>query len=141
MRHLTSSLAGALALALLSASVAHAQATIDDCEKIQAADAYNQCLAKFGPTSKVKSVEPVKPGDIKDSSAEAAAGGGKTRAAAAVDRHGRGHGRVAARHGGKGAKVAKAAGRSKGATKTAAKASAKHGGRKRMAFTVTRRHK
>jgi hypothetical protein len=25
--------------------------TIDDCEKIQAADAYNQCLASFGPAA------------------------------------------------------------------------------------------
>ncbi len=25
---------------------------IDDCEKIQAADAYNQCLASFGPVAK-----------------------------------------------------------------------------------------
>jgi hypothetical protein len=25
--------------------------TIDDCEKIQAADAYNQCLAVFGPVA------------------------------------------------------------------------------------------
>jgi hypothetical protein len=26
--------------------------TIDDCEKIQAADAYNQCLALFGPVAR-----------------------------------------------------------------------------------------
>ena len=69
--------AAVLALCLsgvaISASAAWAQSRIEDCEKIQAADAYNQCLAKFGPTSKVKSVEPEKPGDVKDSSAAAAA--------------------------------------------------------------------
>lgn len=46
---------------------------IEDCEKIQAADAYNQCLAKFGPTSKLKNLEPEKPGDMKASPADAAA--------------------------------------------------------------------
>ena len=47
--------------------------TIDECEKIQAADAYNQCLAKFGPTSKLRNLEPQRPGDVKNNSAEAAA--------------------------------------------------------------------
>ncbi|MCX8255528.1 hypothetical protein RHAL1_03616 [Beijerinckiaceae bacterium RH AL1] len=88
MRHSPTRLA-ALALCLaatsLPASLALAQARIEDCEKIQAADAYNQCLAKFGPTSKVKSVEPVRPGDVKDSGAEAAAGA----SASGPSRHGR----------------------------------------------------
>ena len=30
--------------------------TIDDCEKIQAADAYNQCLASFGPVAHTHAV-------------------------------------------------------------------------------------
>ena len=84
-----------------AATAARAQARIEDCETIQAADAYNQCLAKFGPTSKVKSVEPVKPGDVKDSSAEAAAGaparasrGG--RHVARGRSRGRGHGHAVA---------------------------------------------
>ena len=72
-------LAFCLAAVALSASVARAQARIEDCESIQAADAYNQCLAKFGPTSKVKSVEPAKPGDVKDSSAEARGRGPRQR--------------------------------------------------------------
>ena len=76
MRTLSSSIAVAMAIGLVSVTTAHGQARIDDCEKIQAADAYNQCLAKFGPESKVKSVEPERPGDIKASSAEAAAGAG-----------------------------------------------------------------
>jgi len=66
----------ALVFAALPSGVARADEprTINDCEKISAADAYNQCLAKFGPESKVKSLEPERPGDMKASGAEAAAG-------------------------------------------------------------------
>ncbi|MGD0634292.1 MAG: hypothetical protein ABSA13_08460 [Beijerinckiaceae bacterium] len=63
---------------------------IDDCEKIQAADAYNQCLAKFGPSSKLHNLEPEKPGDVKASAAEAAATAGPTK----YRGHHRGHGHV-----------------------------------------------
>ena len=121
-------LAAALALCLVSGSLlgtaARAQARIEDCETIQAADAYNQCLAKFGPTSKVKSVEPLKPGDVKDNSAEAAAGAAQKAGASApgkgsrhAARRGR-HGRAVSshRHGGK-----------------------PSGGRKRMTFTIKKR--
>jgi hypothetical protein len=66
-----------LLLVLVCLGSAWAQATINDCEKIQAADAYNQCLAKFGPPAKSGNLEPERPGDIKSSSAEAAATGGK----------------------------------------------------------------
>jgi hypothetical protein len=72
-----------------SVAAAEEPRTINDCEKIQAADAYNQCLAKFGPTSKLHNLEPEKPGDIKSSGAEAAATAGKAK-------HGGRHGR--ARH-------------------------------------------
>ena len=65
----------ALTLLLGGTTAALAQARIEDCEKIQAADAYNQCLAKFGPTSKVKELAPAKPGDIKGSGDEAAVQG------------------------------------------------------------------
>ncbi len=58
---------------LVGAARAEEPRTIADCEKIQAADAYNQCLAKFGPESKVKSLEPERPGDVKANGAEAAA--------------------------------------------------------------------
>ena len=105
-----------------SGAAARAQARIEDCEKIQAADAYNQCLAKFGPTSKVKSVEPVKPGDVKDSSAEAAAGaaakGSHGSRHAAVRGHGRSRGHAVSRRRFGKASVGKAS------------------GRKRMSFTV-----
>jgi len=41
-----------LMLAVFSGSTALAEPrTIEDCEKIQAADAYNQCLASFGPAA------------------------------------------------------------------------------------------
>ena len=107
-----SGLLGAVAFTLLGIAVAHAQAKIDDCEKIQAADAYNQCLAKFGPTSKVHSVEPEKPGDVKANSAEAAAGAGP-------------------------AKGGRHAGRRRGGGSHASRGS----GRRHVTFTVRRRHR
>jgi hypothetical protein len=45
----------AFVIAAVLAVSSHAKAaprTIDDCEKIQAADAYNQCLALFGPVAR-----------------------------------------------------------------------------------------
>ena len=113
MRTLIPSLAGAFAFTLICLAAARGQARIDDCEKIQAADAYNQCLAKFGPESKVKSVEPERPGDMKGSSEEAAAAAGPPKGQAS--RHG-----AARRRGGHPSRAS---------------------GRKRMTFTVRRRHK
>lgn len=128
MHYLTSGVAGAFALGLVSITAAHGQATIDDCEKIQAADAYNQCLAKFGPTSKVKSLEPEKPGDVKGSSEEAAASAKPSAfmvKKATAKKRGRAH--VAARRGA-----------SRGKRSARGKAS---GGRKRMTFIIKRRHR
>ncbi len=46
-------------LAGLLALPAHAEPrSIDDCEKIQAPDAYNQCLASFGPVAKEHNLRP-----------------------------------------------------------------------------------
>ena len=46
-------------LAGLLATPLHAEPrTIDDCEKIQAADAYNQCLGSFGPVAKEHNLRP-----------------------------------------------------------------------------------
>ncbi|MGH6841663.1 MAG: hypothetical protein ACREDV_06155, partial [Methylocella sp.] len=42
----------AAALAAVPAQSKAAPRSIDDCEKIQAADAYNQCLAIFGPVAR-----------------------------------------------------------------------------------------
>ena len=105
-----------IALALALVTTAHAQATINDCEKIQAADAYNQCLAKFGPPAKSGNLEPERPGDIKSGSADAAAGGGKPSRGRHVA--GRRHGRGAYVHRGRGRGVVA------------------HGGRKRMTISV-----
>lgn len=113
----TRSLVAAFALTL-SLPTAFAQASIDECEKIQAADAYNQCLAKFGPTSKVKSVEPEKPGDMKNSSAEAIASSGSAR-----------HGHRASRHA--------SLRRGRGGHSSGRHAS---GGRKHMSFSVKKHH-
>ena len=105
----------ALALLLLAVLSGAARAeeprVIADCEKIQAADAYNQCLAKFGPESKVKSLEPERPGDVKASGAEAAASAGPVKHGSRVAR---------GRHGGR-------------------RSTAGRGGRKRASFTVSRR--
>ena len=128
-------LAAALVFGLLSGALsgtlARAQVRIEDCETIQAADAYNQCLAKFGPTSKVKSVEPVKPGDIKDSGAEAAAGAGAPKGGHASGRGAPVKGsRHTARH------VRHSHGRGHAISHRSGKPS---GGRKRMTFSVKRR--
>lgn len=77
-------------LAFVAPARADEPRKIDDCEKIQAADAYNQCLAKFGPSSKLHNLEPEKPGDVKASGAEAAAAAGPLK----YRGHHRGHGHV-----------------------------------------------
>lgn len=117
MQRLLTILAGAFALGVAVTGVARAQATIDDCEKIQAADAYNQCLAKFGPPSKLKNLEPGKPSDFKNNSDEAAATAAppiKT-----MNAHAKSSRRGTARKG-------------RGARR------ASHGGRKRMVISVGR---
>ena len=97
-------------IAVVGRAAAEEPRTIADCEKIQAADAYNQCLAKFGPTSKLHNLEPERPGDVKASGAEAAA----TAAPLAHKGQARGRHGVTHRHAG-------------------------GGGRKRAVFTVSRR--
>ncbi len=42
---------GLLSFGLFAAPLLAAPRTINDCEKIQGADAYNQCLASFGPVA------------------------------------------------------------------------------------------
>ncbi|MGA3302891.1 MAG: hypothetical protein ABSC72_06330 [Methylovirgula sp.] len=51
----------AAAIALAGSAAAEA-GTIKDCEKIQAADAYNQCLASFGPVAHQHELKPVPSG-------------------------------------------------------------------------------
>ncbi|HZM08131.1 MAG TPA: hypothetical protein VFC11_06725 [Methylocella sp.] len=70
--------------------------SIDECEKIQAADAYNQCLAVFGPVARTHGVAR-ETADTGNQDEGVAATGADTKAAAAPDEDlGRGHGR---RHG------------------------------------------
>lgn len=45
-----------------AATLPAAAATIQDCEKIKAADAYNQCLASFGPAAHEHELKPVPAG-------------------------------------------------------------------------------
>lgn len=53
-----------LAIAMAAAALPHCvnAATIKDCEKIKAADAYNQCLASFGPVAHEHELKPVPAG-------------------------------------------------------------------------------
>jgi hypothetical protein len=50
-------------LATSGTPCAAAPRTIDDCEKITAADAYNKCLASFGPVAHEHQLQPVAPQD------------------------------------------------------------------------------
>ena len=61
LRHIVPILA-LLTSGLLATSLGAAPRTIKDCEKIQAADAYNRCLASFGPVAHDVHLVPVPPG-------------------------------------------------------------------------------
>lgn len=50
-------LLGLLGIGFLAAPLAAAPRSINDCEKIQSADAYNQCLASFGPVAHLRGVK------------------------------------------------------------------------------------
>jgi hypothetical protein len=51
-------IAGLFGLLLFASLPVSAQSSIDDCEKIQAADAYNKCLAQFGPVRGQRAARP-----------------------------------------------------------------------------------
>jgi hypothetical protein len=51
-----------LSLGLAATSLCAAPKTIKDCEKIQQADAYNRCLAVFGPVAHEHQLGPVPAG-------------------------------------------------------------------------------
>jgi hypothetical protein len=79
------------ALAAVPVQSKAAPRSIDDCEKVQAADAYNQCLALFGPLARGHGAA----GDGQDADtrdAEAATGNAHAEVATAGDAyHGRPH--------------------------------------------------
>lgn len=52
----------ALGLGLAATALSAAPKTIKDCEKIAAADAYNRCLAMFGPVAHEHHLGPVPAG-------------------------------------------------------------------------------
>ena len=91
---LTAVFAAALIVAPVQSSAT--PRSIDDCEKIQAADAYNQCLAAFGPLARGHGAA----GDgveVGRQDAEATPGNTHAEVVAVTDlRHGRRH---ASRHG------------------------------------------
>jgi len=88
---------------LLSFSTAKAEVprTINDCEKIQAADAYNQCLASFGPVAHERGakVDPegtgskLKDSDFKDAPPAGAGSIASPAAEAAPEEKGKGSGK------------------------------------------------
>ena len=49
---------GLFGLLLFASLPVSAQGSIEDCEKIQAADAYNKCLAQFGPMRGQRAARP-----------------------------------------------------------------------------------
>ncbi|MDQ6870209.1 MAG: hypothetical protein M3178_18435 [Pseudomonadota bacterium] len=86
------------ALIAVPAQSKAAPRSIDDCEKIQAADAYNQCLALFGPVARGHGGSRAG-ADVDGQDAEATPGHAKALVAAAGD-WGRDHGaRHASKHG------------------------------------------
>lgn len=60
MRYPLSILAAAVIVAAAAGS--STAGSIKDCDKIQAADAYNRCLASFGPVAHEHELKPVPPG-------------------------------------------------------------------------------
>ncbi len=86
-----------LGLALMIATGVPAMAapnSINDCEKIQEADAYNQCLASFGPVAHERGVA-ADPEGGSNGPAQARVSG---RAHGGHRAHGRGHGHYASAH-------------------------------------------
>jgi hypothetical protein len=83
LRHIMQALL-ALGLGLAATCLWAAPATIKDCEKIQAADAYNRCLASFGPVAHERHLMPVPIGANEHTYASRRRG-----SAMAITRHGR----------------------------------------------------
>jgi hypothetical protein len=83
-------------IGLLAAPLAAAPRSIADCEKIQSADAYNQCLASFGPVAHLHGAKGAPGGDGDGGE------GGEASADAGASRHPYSHhGSYRARHHGR----------------------------------------
>jgi len=79
-------IAGLFGLLLLASLPVSAQTSIDDCEKIQQADAYNKCLAQFGPMRGQRAAHPAGK-RYGGSHASRRGGHGRVRASFKVRRH------------------------------------------------------
>jgi hypothetical protein len=77
--------AGLFGLLLFASLPVSAQSNIDDCEKIQQADAYNKCLAQFGPMRGQRAARPA--GKRYGSHASRRGRHGRVRASFKVRRH------------------------------------------------------
>jgi hypothetical protein len=86
---------GLLGVALLALPLAAAPRSIRDCEKIQGADAYNQCLASFGPVAHMHGMKSAPGGDEGGGDEGGGGEGGDSAAAPPPSRHSyhHGHGR------------------------------------------------
>jgi hypothetical protein len=78
-------IAGLFGLLLFASLPVSAQSSIDDCEKIQQADAYNKCLAQFGPMRGQRAARPA--GKRYGSHVSRRGGHGRVRASFKVRRH------------------------------------------------------
>jgi hypothetical protein len=78
-------IAGLFGLLLLASLPVSAQSSIDDCEKIQQADAYNKCLAQFGPMRGQRAARPA--GKRYGSHVSRRGSHGRVRASFKVRRH------------------------------------------------------
>jgi hypothetical protein len=78
-------IAGLFGLLMLATLPVSAQSSIEDCEKIQQADAYNKCLAQFGPMRGQRAARPA--GKRYGSHASRRGGHGRVRASFKVRRH------------------------------------------------------
>ena len=119
------------ALVAVPAQSKAAPRSIDDCEKIQAADAYNQCLAVFGPLARGHGAA----GDGVDADrqdAEATTGNAHADVVTVRDSH---HGRPASRPG-----WARRSGASPGHWHRSRAAEHRHGNTTTMAFSVVSGH-
>jgi hypothetical protein len=77
-------IAGLFGLLLFASLPVSAQSSIEDCEKIQQADAYNKCLAQFGP---MRGQRAARPAGKKYGGASRRGGHGRVRASFKVRRH------------------------------------------------------
>ena len=116
-----------LMLAVFAATPARAEPprTIADCEKIQAADAYNQCLASFGPAAHERNM-----------TADPEGSGGRASDKAAAQTSSRRHGGHASRARGYHQSRHQASGHAKHADPWAHMRHPAGGGRKRAEFKV-----